>query len=157
VTSTIDSINSVEHRRTGVERRNYSLRTLSNCLLQPRRAYGRRTEDRRYPQLDTFDGGIVTLAILLTVFSILDALFTLTLLQHGGTELNPVMRYFLNNGGTVPFILAKLLLTTVPALIMVAMQNVKVFGRWRVRSILAALVGGYAGLLVYELILLSYT
>jgi len=39
----------------------------------------------------------VTLAILLTVFSILDALFTLTLLQHGGTELNPVMRYFLNN------------------------------------------------------------
>lgn len=143
------------NRRFAPDRRKYSLQTLVKCVLKPRRSLGRRSEDRRYPVTDVFDGATLTLAILLLSFSLFDAIFTLTLLSHGGTELNPVMRYFLETGGSSAFLLAKLLLTAIPAIILVATNNLLVFGRWRVRSILAALVGAYAGLLVYELVLLS--
>ncbi|MBX2878935.1 MAG: hypothetical protein KTR32_03330 [Granulosicoccus sp.] len=142
-------------RRMDGDRRQYSLTTLVKCMVNPRRSAGRRTQDRRYPVTDVFDSSVLTLVVLMLCFSLLDALFTLTLLSHGGTELNPVMRYFLEIGGSTAFLIAKLVLTAVPAIILVATSNLLVFGRWRVRSILAALVGGYAGLLVYELVLLS--
>ncbi len=147
--------NLTQNRRTGQDRRTFSLRTLGTCIVSPRRARGRRSQDRRDNHADVFDGGMLSLALLLVGFSVLDAAFTLTLLQNGGTELNPVMRYFLSFEGVVPFMLAKLTLTAIPAVLLVAMQNVQVWGRWRVRSILAALVGAYAGLIVYELVLLS--
>lgn len=143
------------NRRIDENRRRYSLKTLLQCLLNPRRSGARRATDRRYPVTDVFDSAVLTLVMLLLCFSLLDAVFTLTLLSHGGTELNPVMRYFLETSGTGAFLLAKLLLTSLPALVLVATSNLMVFGRFRVRSIMAALVGGYAGLLVYELILLS--
>jgi len=155
VTARTSTYSTDSDRRNVAVRRDYTWQTLIRCICAPRRTTSRRRQDRPYPTIDTFDGAALTLAILLTVFSLLDALFTLTLLQRGGTELNPLMRYFIETGGTGMFLLAKLLLTAVPAVLMVAMQNVVVFGRWRVRSVLAALVGGYAGLLVYELMLLS--
>jgi len=141
-------------RRLSEERRVYSLMTLRQCLVSPRRMYGRRSKDRRYPVLDHFDAGIVLLAILLVVLSITDSIFTLTLLAHGGTELNPVMNWFLGHS-VWAFTIAKMLLTGIPAILLVATSNVLMYKRWRSRSILGSLVGVYAGLIVYELALLS--
>lgn len=91
--------------------------------------------------------------LLLTVFSILDAVFTLTLLSRGGTELNPVMNFFLQMG-TAPFMIAKMLLTTAPAIVLIASSNLMLFNTIRARSVLGALIGMYAGLLTYEIGLL---
>lgn len=115
---------------------------------------GRRSTDRRYAVLDRFDSGMVTLAILLMVLSVMDSVFTLTLISRGGSEVNPVMNALLQYS-VWAFMAVKMLLTAVPAIILVATGNLLLFKRWRARSILAALVGLYLGLICYELALLS--
>lgn len=143
-----------KERRVGDDRREYSLRTLSTCLFSPRRFNGRRSSDRRFPVLDRFDSGMAFLAIGLMILSIMDSVFTLTLIAHGGSEVNPFMNWLLHI--SVPaFVGVKMLLTAIPALILVATGNLLVFGKIRARSILAAALGLYCGLIVYELGLLS--
>ncbi|MFK7854046.1 MAG: DUF5658 family protein [Granulosicoccus sp.] len=128
--------------------------TLMQCLSSPRRMTGRRATDRRNPILDRFDSGVVTLAILLMCLSVADSVFTLTLISRGGTEVNPFMNALLQHS-VWAFASVKMLLTAIPATILVATGNVLLFNRWRARSILAALVGLYLGLIVYEIALLS--
>lgn len=136
------------------ERRQYSLNTLMLAIRLPRRMHGRRSEDRSYPVLDRFDSGVVTLAIALMILSIMDSVFTLTLISRGGSEVNPVMNYLLHHS-LWAFTGFKMLMTAVPAIVLVATSNLMVFNRWRARSILATMVGLYMGLIVYELSLLS--
>lgn len=142
------------NRRESEERRTYTLRTLSSCLMSPRRFNGRRSQDRRFPVIDRFDSGLAFLAIGLMMLSITDSVFTLTLLSHGGSEVNPFMNWLLQQS-IAAFVGVKMLLTAVPALLLVATGNLLVFGRFRARSILAGALGLYCGLIVYELGLLS--
>jgi hypothetical protein len=145
---------STIERRLVPERRQYSLNTLMLAIRLPRRMHGRRSEDRSYPVLDRFDSGVVTLAIALMILSIMDSVFTLTLISRGGSEVNPVMNYLLHHS-LWAFTGFKMLMTAVPAIVLVATSNLMVFNRWRARSILATMVGLYMGLIVYELSLLS--
>jgi len=115
--------------------------------------HGRRAADRRYGVLDRFEGGVVALAILLMVLSVLDAVFTLTLIARGGTEVNPFMNALLNHS-VWAFTGFKMLLTGLPAIFLVATANVLLLGRYRSRSVLAALVGLYIGLMMYHFALL---
>ena len=140
-------------RRPG-DRRRYTLRTLWHSAVAPRRFGARRREERRYPLLDRFDAGMLTLAVALVGLSVLDSLFTLTLIAAGGRELNPFMAYALEHG-VGAFAAVKMTLTAVPAVLLVATGNLALFGRARARSLLAALVGLYGGLIVYEIGLLS--
>lgn len=114
---------------------------------------GRRSSDRRYPVLDRFDSGVVTLAILLMLLSILDSMFTLTLISRGGTEVNPFMNAMLEHS-LWAFAIVKMSLTAIPAIFLVATGNLLLFKRYRAKSILAAFVGLYLGLICYELALL---
>jgi hypothetical protein len=115
----------------------------------------RRTPDRKYPIMDRLDGGAVVLAIALMILSVMDSFFTLTIISHGGSEVNPAMNVLLEKSVTV-FIIAKMLLTAIPALILVATANMVILNRLRARSLLAMMVGLYAGLICYELLLLSF-
>jgi len=142
------------NRRENEERRTYSLRTLMLCLVSPRRFNGRRSADRRFPVMDRFDAGVGFLAIGLMVLSTMDSIFTLTLIANGGTEVNPFMNWLLQIS-VVAFVGVKMLFTGIAALLLVAMNNVLVFNKFRARKLLAAAVGLYCGLIVYELGLLS--
>lgn len=146
--------NEMVDRRHSLDRRAYSMGTLKQSVTEPRRMTGRRAADRQYPVLDRFDSGVVALAILLMCLSVADSIFTLTLISRGGTEVNPFMNALLQHS-VWAFTAVKMLLTAVPATILVATGNLLLFKRWRARSILAALVGLYLGLIVYELALLS--
>ena len=64
------------------------------------------------------------------------------------------MNWFLGHS-VWAFIIVKMILTGIPAVLLVATGNVLLYKRWRARSILGAMVGMYAGLIVYELALLS--
>lgn len=141
-------------RRLKSDRRTYSLSTLLKCVISPRRFNGRRSEDRRFPVMDRFDSGMAFLAIGLMVLSITDSVFTLTLISHGGEEVNPFMNWFLQQS-VAAFVGVKMVLTAIPAIILVATGNLLVFKRIRARSALAGLLGLYCGLIVYELGLLS--
>ena len=152
-TPTFRSRSETKVNRRQQQRRRYSCGTLTATFLNPRRATGRRKEDRRYPVLDTPDSSAVALAVILIVLSCLDAMFTLTLINAGGSELNPVMDFFLQKSVSL-FLIAKLVLTAIPALVLVAAGNVVLFRAFRARTALAALVGIYFGVIVYELGLL---
>lgn len=146
-------INTQAELRNGNERRRYSFTTLKTCATAPRRMHGRRKEDRRYAILDRFESGVVALAVALMILSVMDSVFTLTLLSRGGTEENPVMNALLQHS-LWAFMGFKMLMTGVPAVILAATGNFLLFGRLRSRSLLAILVGMYMGLIVYELGLL---
>ncbi len=151
-------MNTHVERRTSIDRRAYTLHTLKNCALAPRRMHGRRKSDRRYPMLDRFDSGVVTLAIALVLLSILDSIFTLTIISRGGSEANPFMDMLLQESVWL-FAGFKMLLTSIPAVVLVATGNLLLFGRYRARSILAAFVGAYVALMFYHcyLLWLSYS
>lgn len=104
--------------------------------------------------LDRFDSGMLALAVALMLLSVADSVFTLTLIARGGSEVNPFMNALLQHS-VWAFAGVKFLFTAVPAIILVATGNLRLFNRWRARSILATLVGLYAGLVCYELLLLS--
>lgn len=144
----------VNRRAETEDRRSYSFKTLKHQVLAPQRNAGRRIEDRRFPVLDRFDNGLFTLAMTLLCLSILDSIFTLTLIANGGTEVNPFMNAMLNIS-LWAFAGVKMFLTAVPAVLLVATANVKLFGLFRSRTILASAVGFYAGLIFYEISLLS--
>ncbi|MFT7211821.1 MAG: hypothetical protein ACI9XK_002068 [Granulosicoccus sp.] len=137
------------------ERRHYDLQTLKQCLTNPRRMDPRRSPDRKYPIIDRLDNGAVALAVALMILSVMDSIFTLTIISHGGSEVNPFMNALLEKSVTA-FTVMKMLLTAIPALILVATANIMFLNRWRARSLLATMVGLYAGLICYELLLLSY-
>ena len=105
--------------------------------------------------MDRMDSGAVTLAIMLMILSVMDSIFTLTIIAHGGTEVNPVMNVLLQKSVTA-FTIVKMLLTAIPAILLVATANLVILNRWRARSLLATMVGLYAGLICYELLLLSF-
>lgn len=147
-------MNTQIERRSEVDRRDYSLNTLKSCVVAPRRMHGRRRGDRRYAMLDQFDSGVVTLAIALMILSVMDAVFTLTLISRGGSEVNPLMNALLQHS-VWAFTGFKMLLTAIPAIILVATGNMLLFRKYRARSVLAALVGIYLGLMVYHVALLS--
>ena len=142
------------NRRKNEERRTYGLRTLIRALVSPRRFTGRRSADRRFPVLDRFESGVGFLAIGLMILSVMDSIFTLTLIANGGTEINPFMNWLLQINVAL-FVGVKMFLTGVSAMLLVAMSNVLVFKRFRARSVLAGALGLYCGLIVYELGLLS--
>ncbi|MFK7892412.1 MAG: DUF5658 family protein [Granulosicoccus sp.] len=144
----------ITDKRYGKDRRVYSLSTFKRCALAPRRMHGRRSEDRRYAVLDRIDSGVCALAVLLMLLSVSDSIFTLTLIGRGGSEVNPFMNALLQHS-VWAFTGVKMLLTAVPVVILAATANLRLFNRLRARSALAALVGFYLGLIVYELALLS--
>jgi len=141
-------------RRHNNDRRNYGLRTLWRCLMEPRRYNGRRREDRRFPLMDTFDSTAMCLAVTLMVLSITDAVLTLNILAAGGEEVNPVMNHMLGYG-TFAFVASKMLMTAIPLTALTAAGNLVVYNFVRVRTLTATLVGLYCGLIVYELTILS--
>lgn len=146
---------AMERRLEAPGRREYTLTTFWHSVRAPRRISGRRSGDRRYTVMDRVEPGVAILAIALMTMSLLDSVFTLTLLAHGGKELNPFMDILIQTSTSL-FTSTKMAMTAIPAIILVATANLLVFNRIRARTFLAAMVGVYAGLMVYHLILLSH-
>ena len=147
-------LDSTQERRIDTDRRVFSVKSMWIALVSPRRFAGRRRTDRCAPILDKFDSTQLLLVTLLMCLSIADSVFTLNLIARGGSELNPLMNWLLNYS-VWAFTTIKMLLTAIPALVLVAASNLMLFNRIRARSVLAALVGMYAGLILYEIGLLN--
>ena len=114
-------------RRSGFDRRSGQNVILSKYHLTGRRAIARREEDREGSyKVDRHSS--LTLAVILTIImlSVLDAIFTLKLLDHGAKELNPLMAYSLNYNPLI-FFGVKYLLTSISILIVLLNKNVFLF------------------------------
>ncbi len=110
--------------RCGIDRRTNNKARLKYLLFNGRREGSRRNEDRGKAVIfDRYNQRLFLAITAILVLSILDAVLTLVVIQRGARELNPVMAYFLEHG-TLTFIVAKYVLTSIGVLILLIFKNV---------------------------------
>jgi hypothetical protein len=90
--------------------------------------------------------GVVIVILLL---SLADALLTLTLLEHGAREANPLLEPLVTGGGR-GFAFWKTGLTTAGVVVLVLLSRYRLFGRVRVGTLLYVVLALYVALVAYE-------
>lgn len=143
---------SVEERREKQERRTLTLGTFLRGSMNPRRRGDRRYDDSYH--IDWHEPDLLFLSVTIVLLSVVDALLTVTLLRHGGREVNPFLDYVLTNHSGL-FAIVKMLLTGGGVLVLVAMARARVFRVIRAKSVLQWCLLAYVVLIGYEMWLLS--
>jgi len=142
--------------RSGTDRRTKSSFNIRSLLFGGKRRKIRRQEDkRRIFYVDHYSPGLFFIIVSILFLSVIDALLTLSLLNRGAYETNPVMAYFLKFG-PYHFFASKYLLTFIPALFLLMFRNIvlRIF-KIRTRSVLYFIVVFYLAVVGWELYLLS--
>lgn len=145
---------STAERRLGPDRRKRPLHALLYGSLRPRRRGPRREGERQVSSFDWHDPQWLAVAMLIVLFSCIDAGLTLTLMDHGAYEVNPVMAPLVG-GSALAFTLVKIGLTSGGVVLLTLLARMRAFGRLPVSYLLYGLVVGYGALLVYEYRLLD--
>jgi len=143
-----DSDTAIERRDLG-DRRRFTLRTIIQGGLTPRRRSGRRDNEHE-GLIDWHEPDLLFLALTIVLLSVTDAFFTLTLLTNGAVEANPILAYILDYFPGY-FAVLKMALTGAGVLVLVALARAKVFRIVRVRTVLQCFLVAYVVLVGYEL------
>jgi len=146
---------SESDRRLPSERRKRVFHALVHGSLTPRRRGSRRDGEQALTAVDWHQPQWLAVAILTLLLCVADALLTLTLLQHGAYEANPLMEPLVN-GSPLAFAIIKFVLTAGGTVVLVLLAGARVFGRIRVSYLLYAVLLAYAVLVGYEFWLLEY-
>jgi len=93
------------------------------------------------------------MSVALVLLCSVDAAATLILIKHGASELNVVMAKLINTGEQ-HFINTKIALTALGVIPLVVYRDFYLYGLLRIAGFLVVLVGAYAALVIYELVLL---
>lgn len=142
-------------KRSGADRRKRPTSPLSLSSLKGRRHRFRREEDQtRQAYVDRYAPSLLVLALLIILFSVLDAFMTLELLSLGSRELNPIMEYYLSFG-SLQFFIVKYSLTAFGVVLLVVHHKFALFKGWlSLMSLLYIFSVMYGLLIVYELLCL---
>jgi hypothetical protein len=109
-------------RRSGKDRRAKRFGDIRWFLKTGRRRHIRRQADRRkLLLLDYYPPQLFYILILILFLSVIDAYFTLWLIDAGAIEINPVMDYYLSMGPKI-FLAVKYLMTAAAVTIVVLMN-----------------------------------
>jgi hypothetical protein len=130
------------------------LKALFHGSFNPRRRGSRRDGELRIAAVDWHDPQWLAVAMLIVLFSCMDAFLTLTLMDHGAYEVNPVMAPLVG-GSALAFTLVKIGLTGGGVVLLTLLARMKAFGRVPVSLLLYGVLLGYGALLVYEFHLLQ--
>ena len=110
--------------RSGKDRRTKSGFNIRSLLFGGKRENIRRQEDkRRIFYVDHYSSGLFFIIVVILFLSVIDSLLTLSLLNHGAYETNPVMAFFLKFG-PYPFFASKYLLTILPVICLLMYRNI---------------------------------
>jgi Domain of unknown function (DUF5658) len=144
----------VLERRNGPDRRKQPVRALFYGSFNPRRRAPRRDGERKLADVDWHDPHWLAVAILIVLFSCVDAFLTLTLIDHGAYEVNPLMAPLVG-GSALAFSLVKIGLTAGGVVLLTLLARMRAFGRIPVSLLLYTVLLGYSALLIYEFRLLQ--
>lgn len=145
----------VAERRNMRDRRKQSLWAHINPNQKYRRRYHHRREsDQQTAYLDRYNPVLVGITLCILFLSCLDATFTLTLLQRGSTELNPIMAWLIHINPHL-FVAVKLAFTGTGLILLLAHTHFRVFRSVRVVYLLYLSMLLYFSLTIYELVLLG--
>ena len=92
----------------------------------------------------------------IVVLSCVDAALTLSLMEHGAYEVNPVMAPIVG-GSALIFTLIKVGMTAAGVVLLTLAARMRAFGRIPVSFLLFAVLIGYGTVIVYEVKLLEGT
>jgi len=141
-------------RRSGTDRRRLLLQSFFYQFLKSRRVGERRVDhDAVHYYVDVHGAGLLLVILLILVMCIADAYLTLSLLEAGAVEVNPVMRAAIEQDWK-GFFYAKYLVTACSLVVLLMHKNYRMFGRVSGRHILVTVLLIYAFLIAYEISLL---
>ena len=145
------------NRRSGKDRRKQRGFSIRSLVFGGRRETIRRREDiHKIFWADRYSTGLFA-AIVVTLFlSVLDALLTLYLINHGAYEVNPVMAYYLNVG-PYAFFSVKYGLTCIAVIVLLMFRNVflrtiRIF----THSLFIFIIGAFMAVVVWQVYLVFY-
>lgn len=155
--SSFANISRKYERRSGFDRRKGRTSILSRHWLTGRRETARRQADRQKPYgIDRHSSKTLVAILSIITLSILDAAFTLFLISHGASEMNPVMAYFLDHG-PLAFFGAKYLLTCFCVMFIFLNANSYLFGtKVRGNMLLALLAIPFALAVKWQLYMIFF-
>ena len=142
---------AASERRTPLERRSFSWRTVAYGFALSRRHRHRRIVDNDVIFLDWHHPWLFFLSVGTMLLSSADAFLTLELLQRGMIEANPVMRAVMDQG-TAVFAGTKLAMTAAGILVLVFLAKLHFLNRFRTGLFLTAFFSAYCCLVCYELV-----
>ena len=142
----------IEKRRRP-DQRSVPTRPLSRHSLRGRRKKARRQEEDSNYYVDRYEPHYLILISLILILCILDAYFTLKIIDLGGKELNRFMLVFINTK-PVAALVFKYLVTAVSIVFILIHKNFLVFGRLRVSSLIYVFFSVYLTLIAYEAVVL---
>jgi len=133
------------------DRRKQPTPALGRFILQGRRRTIRRKEDQeRGGYVDRYSPGLLFILISIVGLNILDALFTMMILDDGGWEINPVVRSVIQLYGD-GFWVWKFAIVSVPLIVLCLHSK---FGQ--VRTIILGISAIYIGIVLYQISLIIY-
>jgi hypothetical protein len=144
-------------RRSGADRRKRAHYNLKQIIKPGTRENVRREADReRIMFLDRYSPTLFICITLILVLSILDAVFTLYLVNKGATEINPVMAHYINVGPRA-FLMVKYGLTCFSIMVLLLCSNVflKRF-RVQVRTLFTIMMFIFVGVVLWQLFLIYH-
>jgi hypothetical protein len=142
--------------RSGKDRRTKSGFNIRSLLYGGKRETIRRQEDtRRIFYVDHFSPKLFFTITTIAFLCALDALLTLSLLNHGAHEINPLMAYFLKFG-PYTFFIFKYLLTIISIICLLMCRNIVIrLIKISARSVLYVIVVFYLAVVGWELYLIT--
>lgn len=141
----------IEKRKTS-DRRRIPTRPLTLYALRGRRKGARRSGEDKNLYIDRYEPRFFILISLIMVLCVLDAYFTLKIIDFGGKELNLFMFIFIYKQ-PIPALLFKYLVTTVSIIFVLVHKNFVVFGKFKVSSLVYIVFSVYLILVLYEAII----
>lgn len=140
----------MDEKRQIPDRRSQPTKPFSRYSLKGLRSMSRRTgEDKNY-YVDRYEPRYFVLITLILLLCVLDAYFTLKLLQAGGREMNPFMLRIMEKNPNLALVI-KYLITAGGIAILIIFKNFVVFGRIRVSRLIPVVFLIYLFLVVYEI------
>ena len=139
----------ITERRDRTERRDPTLKGFIIGCFKTQRRQQRRADCFIHYETDWYDTKLFVMALALLILSATDAAMTMTLLNNGAVELNPLMDFLLRQS-IHAFVYTKLALTSVCILVLVAHYHSKIFRSIRVDILLKFSLVVYTTLVGYE-------
>jgi hypothetical protein len=152
--SPLNDVAAASERRSGPDRRRKVMRALLVGSFNPRRRRPRRDDERHVAALDWHHPQWLAVAMLIVLLSVADALLTITLINLGASEANPLMEPLVSGAG-YGFAFWKFGLTAGGVMLLTLLARMRMFGRVPVAAILYGVLALYVALVSYEVWLLD--
>jgi hypothetical protein len=143
-----------DNKRLSVDRRMRKIPPLKYLLFGGRRTGARRQRDKKgLVWGDTYDPKILIIILSIITLSLVDGFFTLFLIGHGASEVNPIMNYFLDLNPWA-FMFAKFVFTCSGLICMLVLSHTDFKPlNLRVRSIFSIILVAFLIVIIWQIYL----